>query len=296
MGKQVLGVCRICDYYGRLTREHFPPKGAFNRDSFKVQGINEHKRVDDTLVWYETFKHGGNASYATCRQCNNLTGDWYARDYINFVNKLQPYAHPMNVGIGEIDLCDFYPLRVVKQVLCSFLVAIDPDENAELEAGCAPSVKRDDKLPPSELFTDISVAYKALPQIRSLLLDREAIGLPESVRLYMYLVAQRAGRSSSIGVIASRTTGKVAILSEWAWWPVGWALFFSGEPWEPLLDVTDWANCGYRTTFVSATLRLPSYWIEGRYPLDFRHPKSVQQGAAAQQAVLDERQAARRSP
>ncbi len=48
----------------------------------------------------------------------------------------------MNIRIGEIDLCDFYPLRAVKQVLCSFPVAIDPDEDAALEAGCAPCVKR----------------------------------------------------------------------------------------------------------------------------------------------------------
>ena len=294
MGKQVLGVCRICLNYGKLTREHLPPKGAFNRDSFKVQGINEHKRVDDTLVWYETFKHGGNVRLATCERCNNLTGDWYARDYINFVNKIQPYARPKNVGGGEIDVADFYPLRVVKQVVCSFLTLINPDENAKLHAACAPSAKQDGDLPPAELFMDVSEAYKTLPELRRLVLDREATGLPEGVRLYMYLVAQPAGRSSSIGVMGSRTTGKVAILSELAWWPVGWVLSFHSEPPdEPLLDMTECANFGYNK-IVSATLRLPCHWIQGRFPLDFRDPETVERDIARQQAVVDERKAARR--
>lgn len=294
MGKKVEGVCRICQKYGKLSREHFPPKGAFNRDSFKVQGVNQHKRVDDTIVWYETLKHGGNARYATCEECNNLTGDWYARDYINFVNKIQPYARPMNVGLGEIDVSDFFPLRVVKQVLCSFLVVINPDAKAKLDAACAPSAKRDGNLPPPELFMDVSVAHKALPEIRRFVLDREATGLPEGVRLYLYLVAQPAGRTSSISVRGSRTTGEVAVLSELAWWPIGWVLFFHGEsPLEPLLDVTEWADFGY-STVVSATLRLPCHWIQGKFPLDFRDPNGVEEGVAKQQAILDERKSASR--
>lgn len=294
MGKKVEGVCRICGTYGKLTREHFPPKGAFNRDSFKVQGINEHKRVDDTLVWYETVKHGGNARYATCEQCNNVTGDWYARDYIKFVNKIQPYARPKNVGYGEIDVERLYALRVVKQVVCSFLALIDPDENAELHAACAPSAKEDGDLLPPELFMDVSQAYKALPELRKLVLDREATGFPEGVRLYMYLVAQPAGRSSSIGVMGSRSTSKVAILSELAWWPVGWVLVFDGElPDEPLLDVTEWANFGYNQE-VCATLRLPCHWIQGRFPLDFRDPETVERDTARQQAIVDQRKVARR--
>lgn len=289
MGKKVEGGCKICGTYGKLTREHFPPKGAFNRDSFKVQGINEHKRVDDTLVWYETLRHGGNARYATCERCNNLTGDWYARDYIRFVNKIQPYARPKNVGYGEIDVEDFYPLRVVKQVLCSFLALINPDENAELHTACAPSAKRDGDLPPRGLFANVSVAYKVLPELRTFVLDRNATGFPGGVRLYMYLVAQPAGRSSSIGVMGSNSTGKVAILSELAWWPVGWVLSFSGEPPDhPLLDITEWANLGY-DTIVSATLRLSCHWIQGKFPLDFRDPETVERDVARQQAIVDER-------
>lgn len=293
MGKTTEGACRICGRCGKLTREHVPPKGAFNKDTFKIQGINEHKRVDDVLVWYEKVKHGGNARYVTCQQCNNLTGDWYARDYNNFVAKIQPYARPRNVGIGELDVADFYPLRVVKQALCSFLALIDPNENAELDPACAPSAKKDGDLPPFELFKDVSVAYKSLPAIRKFVLDREARSLPDAMGLYMYLIAQPAGRTSSIGVIASRTTGRVAIVSEFAWWPVGWVLFFEGEPWEPLLSVTDWAKFEYQSS-VSATLRLPCYWIEGKFPLDFRDPKKHEQDVARQQAVIDVRREQRK--
>ena len=189
MGKKIVGICVICGKEGKLSREHFPPKGAFNYDSFKVQSINEHK-TKGQAVWKEKWKHGGNARYATCEQCNNNTGAWYAESYNDFVRKIEPYGRPRNVGIGELDIVDFYPLRVVKQVLCSFLAAANPDEDRELTPMCAPSIR--DIAPPAELFMDTSAAHKMLPEIRRLILDREATGLPEGFRLYMYLVANLA--------------------------------------------------------------------------------------------------------
>ena len=88
---------------------------------------------------------------------------------------------------------------------------------------------------------------------------------------------------------AKRSTGKIAIFSELAWWPVGWVLLFDGELSEPLLDITGWVNFCYNTS-VSATLGLPCHWIEGKYPLDFRNPEEVREGLLNQEAFLASRE------
>jgi hypothetical protein len=279
MGKKVVGSCAICGELKTLSNEHFPPKGAFNRDSVKVQSINEYKTKVE-VVWTEKWKHGGNAKYRTCVDCNTKTGDWYARGYIDFVTKIEPYARPKNMGIGELDLVDIYPMRVVKQVLCSILASSNLDESIKPKSYCAPSAK--DEMPPPAFLMDTRRAYEVLPDLRRLILDKNATGLPQGVRLYLYLVANRAGRTSGIGVTASKSKGKAALFAELAWWPVGWALFFDGDLWKPLLDVTEWMNVGYDFKVPSMTLGLPCYWIEGKFPLDFRTPEEVAAGEAQQ--------------
>src|ERR1044072_8831981 len=102
MGKRKEGICVICQNYGKLSREHFPPKKAFNNESYKVQGVNLHKLNKGTVSWYEKWKHGGNARFVTCEKCNNLAGAWYAPSYIDFVTKIEPYSRPRNAGLGEI--------------------------------------------------------------------------------------------------------------------------------------------------------------------------------------------------
>ena len=54
-------------------------------------------------------------------------------------------------------------------------------------------------------------------------------------------------------------------------WPIHWVLAFAGEPLEPLLELTDWANETYRQS-LDVELVIPCKWTFAKYPLDFRSP------------------------
>jgi hypothetical protein len=103
-----------------------------------------------------------------------------------------------------------------------------------------------------------------------------------------HLVGECSGRSSSIGFVGSLSTGSVAVVSEFAWWPLGWVLLFEGQLPEELLDVTGWANFTYDTR-ISATITLHCHWLQGKFPLDFRHPQKLEKDVVTQQAIVDQR-------
>lgn len=272
MAKTREGICAICGKYKKLSREHFPPEGAFNEGEFKIKSINQYE-TRGSLVWHEKWRSGGNARYVTCEKCNNDTGGWYARAYNDFAHACQPYARPKNAGfIGYIDTIPFYPLRVVKQAICSILASSDPDETRELSAVCSPA--RSHLGPPPAYLKDTSAVYKVLPALRGFVLDREAKGLPEGVRLYLYIVAGLAGRSTGFTVMANESEGEYAVFAELAWPPLGWVLLFDGEVAEPIREVTRWAECNYAEQWPLKEISVSCQWAEGD-PLDFRSPDAI---------------------
>lgn len=292
MSKPTFGLCRICGKYGKLSREHLPPKGAFNKGEFKIKSINEYRtarnRVRNArgLVWNEKWRGGGNAKYVTCVKCNNTTGAWYAQDYIDFATACEPFARPRFAGIiGHIPTIPFYPLRVVKQAICSILAASQTEHDGErTDIVAAPSRALLGHRPPDYL-KDLSPAFRVLPQLRQFVLDRDAKGLPEGVRLYLYLVASLHGRSSGFGSIAREDTGTYAVFSELAWFPLGWVLLCEGTVEEPIRDVTWWTQYDYDQQWTIDELSVSCQWAVGG-PLEFRSPQEIEETAAENQLFL----------
>lgn len=262
------GICSICGTYDKLTKEHFPPKKAFNQDDYIVHSIDLHK-TDRTVVWKRSVKQGGHFEYVSCVHCNNITGHWYADHYNEFAELCQPYARPMNVGIGGFDVAGFYPLRVVKQVMAMMLVSSSPENNQRLSTFSAP---RDEK---PNIDVDVSLAYRYRSAIRDFVLNRDAVGIPKPLRLYMYIVANGAGRKTGIGVMNTHNSEGILMSQEFAWWPLGWILVYDGEPDVFLSDVTGWAELPYNAKAAMEIL-LRCYWIASNYPLDFASPDELE--------------------
>ena len=275
MRYEPFGVCRICGQYRKLSREHFPPKGAYNQGEFKLKRINEYKTTQ-SLIWHEKWRSGGNAKYRTCVKCNNDTGVWYARYYIDFARACEPYARPRFAGaIGHIPMTPFYPLRVVKQAVCSILVSSQLEtELGKLSTVCAPS--RALLGPPPNALIDLSAVSPVLPALRDFVLDPHARGLPQGVKLYLYLVASLVGRSSGFGVIGREDTGTFAVFSELAWFPLGWVLLVDGIVDEPIRDVTWWAQYDFDYQSTLHELAISCQWAVGS-PLEFRSPDEIEE-------------------
>lgn len=269
------GVCKICERYGKLSKEHFPPERAYNEGPYVVETLDSFKSRENA-VWRRRKKQGGNYSYVLCEECNNRTGQWYGGEYVKLAQTCYQYAHPFNADqFIKFSLLRFYPLRVFKQVLSIFLVSADTENfYGHSVRGLRSSLAGDMEL--ANFEPDFYWAQQYLPTIRYLVQNKEAIGFPEQLRVYFYITCGGGGRKSGFAQMSSRSTGNTILFSEFAWKPLGWALIFDGQLREPLLDITNWANFHYDEE-ISVQICAPCLWIQSRHPLDFASPKVIKE-------------------
>lgn len=137
---KIMGICHLCGKYTELTFEHVPPKSANNKDRAKLitgrEIFNVKKlRTGKSLRYINQQQGAGN--YTLCNECNNNTGDWYAKEYIKFANEIG-YILTNEIdlenakGIG-LDSNKLYFQRIIKQILCMFLSTIQPEYAMEFE-------------------------------------------------------------------------------------------------------------------------------------------------------------------
>jgi len=286
MGKKVMGYCRLCGNYKKLSKEHVPPSSAFNSGDYTVESIDQFKSID-VNVWREQKKQGRHFAYVFCEQCNNKTGFWYGSEYKKLAEACAPYAWTANAEtIGLISLPEMYPLRVFKQALTIICAMIDPKpDNDDWGIVQSPSSSG---LGLAKLDMDMSKAYKYLPALRNFVLDKEVSNLPVPVRLYTYLVCGYKGRTADVVRWFNKNTGASLLFSEFSWWPLGWVLVFDGRLEKDLFDVTEWAQYEYNDVF-PVRLNVPCLWVEGRMPLSFESPEQMSLLRAKNQAAINAR-------
>jgi len=123
------GVCHLCGTTGKLSFEHVPPEAAFNdqrvleADIHKLLGGNLIKELQSPTG---KFNQRGAGKFTLCEKCNNRTGDWYARSYIQFVKQLFPLSYTVPPGTTVTVECSIRPLDVFKQMLVMFCSASSP--------------------------------------------------------------------------------------------------------------------------------------------------------------------------
>lgn len=138
--KNKFGKCHLCGKYAELTFEHVPPKSANNKDRAKLltgKEIFDTKKLRTGKSLRYINQQQGAGNYTLCKECNNNTGDWYAKEYIKFANEIGYILTnqiDLNASKGIVlDSNKLYFQRIIKQVLCMFLSTIQPEYAIEFK-------------------------------------------------------------------------------------------------------------------------------------------------------------------
>lgn len=242
-----------------LTFEHVPPSAAFN-DRPIVRGGFERLIALDSLDDVDSIRgptqQRGAGAYTLCSWCNNTTGAWYGRAYVDWAYQgLTAVSHARNAP-SLYFVFRVFPLRVIKQILCMFFSANPPSFQA-----------------------------KQTDTVR-LLLNRWQKHLHPSVRLYGALNWSDRARQSAITGRAHFDTGKTYVYSEIAFRPFTYVLTLdSPPPDDRLVDLSHFATYAYND-WCDVALRLPILSVYTFFPGDFRDRAE----AASEARAVTERQ------
>lgn len=239
------GTCYICGQLGKLSREHMPPRKAFNDCKVILKKIDS-ERTKAEVKWRLEQRQGGNFGFVLCEDCNNKTGSWYGSEYVKHIKVCAQYANIRNAeGLVSIQIHDLYPIRVVKEVL------------AMMCASCGPTLSHEN------------------PTLRNLVLNKNSKGFPDYLKIFTYIMSNEGGRSSGVAGILNLNDGISRIVAEFSWWPVGWILTFDDNTNIAATDITHWCHFGYDEKIESIEIKLHCHWAATPYPLDFRNPEQV---------------------
>lgn len=113
--------CHVCLGPGPMSREHVPPKAAFNSTDRRWQVLN---LADDSgKQLREVPIRGGYSQKTLCVNCNTSICSVYAHEYANFTRYLDeaPTIHPQT-GNGRLFSAPFRRLLIAKQIAVTILV------------------------------------------------------------------------------------------------------------------------------------------------------------------------------
>jgi hypothetical protein len=251
MAKRLVnGTCHICGEYAKLSFEHVPPRSAFNDRPALRKRIKDlyEGDLDDTRGEISQRGAGG---YTLCESCNNRTGAWYGNAFVEWAYQC---AHILYHTRGKASLYyqyHIFPLRVIKQILCMFF---------------------------SINGSEFRVANEHLV---ALVLNRKLNGFEPQIGIYAYFNASGRSRNTGVAASANFNTGKVRILSEIAFPPMGYIMTFGSEPPnDKLVDISFMAKYHYND-WKSLSLPLPVLPIYTYFPGDYRDRDQVLREAEA---------------
>lgn len=225
--KKVYGKCKICGTVGKLSFEHVPPSKAFNNEDY-YYSVSEKLMLldlDENLDYIKPdgksiFKkgQGGFGYYSLCESCNNKTGSWYASDFVSWAQQ------SMGILMKEKNLhttfypTSFYPLRVIKQIICMFF-SINNDDFRERE-----------------------------PDLVKFLLNKEMRNLPYRYNIYCYYSVLGRKRVMGEAFLGDFSSGamKTIHLCEFAFPPFGFVMTIDSDPPDlRLADITYFSKFEY---------------------------------------------------
>lgn len=237
---KVFGICHICGKNGELSYEHVPPKAAFNDLTF----IRAKAESVVTLGPYDVprgrIQQGGIGEYTLCYSCNNNTGGWYGRRFVNWCYQGMNILIRSNGNPSLIYMNYLFPLAILKQIISMF---------------CS---------------INANTFSKANPELISFLLNKEKKYLNPKYRFFCYYNIE--GRARYVGLAA-----KINIfdntnipLSEISFPPLGYVMTLESEPPDNrLFEITHFARYDFNE-FAVMNLKLPVLPTYLWYPGDYR--------------------------
>jgi len=114
----LLKLCSICGEEKKLTFEHMPPKKSGNDNPVNIVGLENMTPLGGYMYQNKKKSPKGFGGYKLCKECNNLTGSYYAESYIDHSIELcNGINHNQTTSKFQVT-CKLKPLNFVKQVLC----------------------------------------------------------------------------------------------------------------------------------------------------------------------------------
>lgn len=230
MSRRYFGKCALCGKECELTFEHIPPRAAFNSTParpvsgaqlFKEEILNDPDRMPwDTAGMRYDNQQQGMGKFSLCQNCNNDTGSWYGDAYVVFARTAHTAIQnrkpddPEGIGFRE-----FYPSRVIKQILSMFCSINHPDN-------------------------------PLLDPIRRFVLDRNAVGIDKTkYRLCLYFTDSTLMKHAGMSVVlkGDLPNFESMAMSEITAYPFGFILYFNPtDTWKYHgTDITKCADFGY---------------------------------------------------
>ncbi|MDZ7759471.1 MAG: hypothetical protein U5L00_04345 [Desulfovermiculus sp.] len=208
-----LSYCHICLKKYKLTKEHVPPKSAFN----------QYNRLWERLV-HEGYKvlrrvthiKGGLWVKTICEKCNNETCSFYANEYVKLVKQLVEKPELFDsFGGARIFSVDVNPLYVAKEIV-TMILAVEP------------------------------VSYaRHVPELRNFVLNKDSVLVPP-FKLFAFLVPDRPEAGTVLRYHARVDTyapGFKFAGGEISWFPFGFvyaSIIGKGYNLNKLTDITNW--------------------------------------------------------
>jgi len=253
--KKIFGQCHICGKQELLSFEHVPPQAALNKNKMlMMQGVEIIGK--ETPNWISNGKtkepfQGGIGEYTLCNSCNNNTGAWYGRHFVNFVNyglKNTINVQKHNKQILEVRFLNVNPLMVIKQILAMFF---------------------------SINFSTFSNCNR---QLRDLLLEKNKRYINTSTySIGIYVLVGDVGRRIGLSGITDIFKHESRTLSELCHPPFGYVLEInpSRTNKSPYCDITYFANDFEPNSIRDFTLQIPVLESNSIYPADYRTKEEI---------------------
>lgn len=253
------GKCHLCGKITELTYEHVPLRKAFNEHwAFIVWGKEVIGREE--FPWDFSGVRGeqhqkGIGWYTLCNKCNNNTGGWYGKAFIEFTyqgykicKKIIEKNELINRQWVTIDFHEIYPLRIIKQIITMFFSINSPR------------------------LSDVHT------ELRALILNRERQGISsKAFSIYLYIligtVARYIGIASILQLRKSRKL--IRLLSELSAPPFGYVLEINPKNKQDYCNITYFANDFHYNKKVNLSLKIPVYECNTYFPADYRTKREV---------------------
>ena len=251
--------CHICGNIATLTKEHVPPRSAFNKGTaIMYTGDRLMQRLTSkNFPWDFSDSRGlqvqGGIGYKTlCATCNSNTGAWYGAAFVSFT--LQGIKQILTQQPGTIVTVKFkgiYPLRILKQAICMFMSINSP-----------------------------AFAEK-YQELREFVLRRDKQTLSDNYKTYIYgckgHLIRMFGNVVHMQNLGADFHGNLTYFSEISAVPFGYVLQLSPEANIPkLIDISEFSRYTYNEK-IDWEAEMKVLEVNSHHPLDFRSKNQIEQ-------------------
>ncbi len=125
------GRCRLCGDLKELTKEHIPPKAAFNHERRVFETMQDALGLSGQK---QSIFQGGIQKTTLCESCNNKTGNLYAKAFVEWSKQGFIYLDKIRFSLPLQLPFNIMPLNVIKQIMIMNLATVSEERiDAHLE-------------------------------------------------------------------------------------------------------------------------------------------------------------------